>query len=145
MTQPTTLADERFSQGWNCAQSVLSAFAQRYGLDEETAIKIAASFGGGMGRRGEACGAVTGALMALGLARAQATPEGKEEAYRLAGEFMRRFEEKHATILCRELVGFDIRLPEELQKARDSGAFKSVCPGAVHDAAEILHELLENG
>ncbi|MBI4731313.1 MAG: C_GCAxxG_C_C family protein [Chloroflexi bacterium] len=145
MDNLTDIADERFSQACNCAQSVFSAFASRYGLDEETAIKIATSFGGGMARRGEVCGAVTGALMALGLARGAATPEGKEEVYRLGREFMHRFEEQHGSILCRMLLGCDISTPGGLQNARESGVIKAICPNVVHDAAKILQSILEVG
>ncbi len=98
-----------------------------------------------MARRGEVCGAVTGALMALGLARGAATPEVKEEVYRLGREFMRRFEDKHGTILCRELIGCDISTPEGLQRARESGVIREICPKVVHDAAEILQVVLETG
>jgi C_GCAxxG_C_C family probable redox protein len=143
MINPASIAVERFSQTDNCAQSVFSAFAPSHGLDEETAVKIAAPFGGGMARTGETCGAVTGALMALGLARGTATPEGKEEGYRLAREFMDRFEEKHGSLLCRELIGCDISTPEGLQNARESGVTKSLCPNLVHDAAEIVQAVLE--
>ncbi|MEW6094779.1 MAG: C-GCAxxG-C-C family protein [Chloroflexota bacterium] len=145
MESPTVVADERFSQACNCAQSVFSAFAPQFGLDEETAIRIATSFGGGMARRGEVCGAVTGALMALGLARGAAAPEVKEEVYRLGREFMRRFEEKHGPILCRALICSDISTPEGLQQARESGVIRRVCPQVVHDAAEILQTVLEIG
>ena len=143
MNHPASIADEHFSRECNCAQSVFSAFALPHGLDEETAIKIATPFGGGMARTGETCGAVTGALMALGLARGAATPEGKEEVYRLAREFMRHFEEKHGSLLCRELIGCDISTPEGLQHAHESGVTKSVCPQLVHDAAEIVQAMLE--
>lgn len=144
MTQPVGFADEQFNQVCNCAQSVFSAFAPLYGVEEETAIKIAATFGGGMARRGGPCGAVTGALMALGLARGAATPEGKEEIYRLGREFMRRFEEKHGSLLCRDLIGCDISTPEGLQRAHDSGVTMTVCPKLVHDSAGIVQEMLEN-
>ncbi|MFH0878778.1 MAG: C-GCAxxG-C-C family protein [Lentisphaerota bacterium] len=147
MSNPVDIADKHFEQDFNCAQSVFSAFAVQFNLylDEETAVKIAAPFGGGMARRGGPCGAVTGALMAIGLARGAATPESKEEVYRLGREFMRRFEEKHGTLLCRELIGCDISTPEGLQNAHASGVTRSVCPKVVHDAAEILHTLLELG
>lgn len=145
MSKPADIADKVFSRNFNCSQAVLSAFAGQFGLDEKTAIKIAAPFGGGLARRGEACGAVTGALMVLGLARATATPEGKDEIYRLAQEFMRRFEEKHGTLLCRELIGYELSTPEGRQKAQDSGVTRTVCPAVVRDAAEILQTMLGLG
>ena len=76
-----------------------------------------------MSRRGEVCGAVTGALMALGLAQGADTPAGKEKAYQLGQDFLQRFEIKHGTILCRELIDSDISTPEGHQQARASGVF----------------------
>jgi C_GCAxxG_C_C family probable redox protein len=135
-------AEERFAQKLNCAQSVFSAFAPSLGLDEETALKIASPFGGGVARRGEICGALTGALMALGMARGSSTPEGKEETYRLGQEFLRRFETGHKSILCRGLLEVDISTPEGHAQARDAGLFQSVCPLVVHDAAELVQAML---
>ena len=62
-----TLALAQFDKGFACSQAVFSAYAEDLGLDQETALKIAGPFGGGTGRKAETCGAVTGALMALGL------------------------------------------------------------------------------
>ncbi len=95
-----------FSQNYNCSQSVFSVFATQYGLDEKTALKLASPFGGGVARRGELCGAVAGALMALGLVHGADKPAGKEEIYRLSQELMRRFEEKNGSILCRQADRF---------------------------------------
>lgn len=145
MDNPADIAAARFAQKLNCAQSVFSAFAPRLGLDEATALKIASPFGGGVARQGEVCGAVTGALMAIGLARGSSTPEKKEETYRLSQEFLRRFEAKHKTILCRGLVGYDIRVPLESARAKESGVFESICPNVVRDAAELANEILDEG
>lgn len=142
MDNPSDLAAARFAQGFNCAQAVFSAFAPVLGLDETTALRIASPIGGGMGRSGNVCGAVTGGLMALGLARGASTPEGKEPTYLLAKEFLRRFQEKHGTILCNALTGYDISAPEGLAAARASGRFKEVCPVVVRTAAEIAAAML---
>lgn len=145
METPADIAAARFAQKLNCAQSVFSAFAPGFGLDEKTALMIASPFGGGVARRGEICGAVTGALMAIGLTRGSYTPEKKDETYQLSQEFLRRFEAKHKTILCRQLVGYDIRSPAEYTQARESGAFTSICPRLVQDAAELVNALLAEG
>ena len=142
MINPVNIADKKFMLACNCSQSVFSAFAPSYNLDGETAIKIATAFGGGMARCGGTCGAVSGALMTLGLSHGAATKEGKEETYQMARDFMSRFEKKHGSLLCRELIGCDISTPEGLQNARDSGVIKSVCPHLVHDAAEIIQTIL---
>jgi C_GCAxxG_C_C family probable redox protein len=140
---PGKMAEERFGHGFNCAQAVFTAFAGHYGLDDAAALKLVSPFGGGVARRGEVCGAVTGGLLVLGLARGASTPEGKEEIYRLAQEFLQEFEAGHQTILCRDLIGYDISQPESHQQARAAGVFKSVCPCLVRDAAEIIHAMLQ--
>ena len=142
MTNPPEIAVARFRQNFNCAQSVFVAFAPQLGMDESQALKLASPFGGGVARRGQICGAVTGALMALGLAQGADIPDGKEDAYRLGEEFLQRFESRHVTILCRELIDCDIRTPEGLQQAREKGAFTTLCPLFVRDAAEIVQAML---
>jgi C_GCAxxG_C_C family probable redox protein len=145
ISDPGKAAKERFAQKFNCAQSVFSAFASTLGLNEETALKIASPFGGGVARRGEICGAVTGALMVLGMARGSSTPEEKEKTYRMGQEFLRRFEAGHKSILCRGLVGYDIGSPEEYARAKESGVFQSVCPLVVREAAELAQAMLKEG
>ncbi|NOY97658.1 MAG: C_GCAxxG_C_C family protein, partial [Chloroflexi bacterium] len=120
-------------------------FAPDLGLSEESAIKIAAAFGGGMARQGEVCGAVSGALMALGLKYGHASPENRDEVNGIGGTFMRRFEERNGSILCRELLGCAIDTPEGLQQARERGVFAAVCPKAVRVAAQLVAESLDSG
>lgn len=142
MTNPIQIAQDRFAQGFNCSQAVFSAYATQLEIDDETALKLAAPFGGGVARQGEVCGAVTGALMALGLGRGNATLENKEDNYSIANDFIARFQRKHGTILCRELIGYDLSKPDELLKAREGQVFVSACPGFVKDAAELVEEIL---
>jgi C_GCAxxG_C_C family probable redox protein len=131
-----------FLQNYNCSQAVFSTFAERFGLDEKTALKMASPFGGGLARRGELCGAVTGALLALGLARGTDTPASKEEIYRLSQEAMRRFEAEHGSLLCHDLLGCDMSTPAGHQAANEKGVFRSICPEMVRHAAEIVEFLL---
>jgi C_GCAxxG_C_C family probable redox protein len=142
MTDPIQIANERFSQQYSCSQAVLSAFAPRFGLTEEQAIKLASPFGGGVARQGHVCGAVTGALMVIGLACGSTDPKDKETVYRLGQEFMQKFEARHGSMLCRELIDFDMRVPEEYQAARDTKVFTTLCPKFVGGAAEIISEIL---
>jgi len=140
------LAASRFEAGYNCSQSVFSAFAERLDLPVETALKIAAPFGGGIGRLGEVCGAVSGALMALGLHAghtAAQDPEAKERTYRMARAFAAEFQRRHGCLTCRELLGCDIGTPEGQQQAREAGLFKQRCPAFVSDAAEIAAAMME--
>ena len=143
MTDPVQIANDRFAQGFNCAQAVLSAFAAQAGISEESALRLASPFGGGIARQGQVCGALTGALMALGLQRGNSTPQGKDETYRISQEFVQDFQERHGAILCRGLVGFDISTPEGLQAAREGKVFARVCPGLVNGAADMLAEILK--
>ena len=143
MSTPAERAVATFNQNYNCSQAVFSAFASQFGLDMDTALKLASPFGGGMARRGEICGAVSGALMALGLARGADKPSGKEKIYQLSKEFTLIFEGKHGTLLCRELLGCDISTQDGWQKAKEAGKFTSTCPLLVQDAAEIVQKILE--
>jgi len=94
-------------------------------------------------RRGELCGTVSGALLALGLARGAENPAGKEEIYRLSQEFMRLFEQKHSSILCRDLTGCDLSTPAGYQAATEKRVFVTICPLLVRDAVEMAQKLLE--
>lgn len=141
------LALSRFKEGALCSQAVFSTFAEKLGLDLETAMKIATPFGGGMARMGETCGAVTGALMAIGLKHGNMTDWRaedlqKEKAYGIANEFAGRFKSINGTTLCRELLGCDLSTPEGRKAANEGDLFKTLCPKFVRDAAAILEEIL---
>lgn len=143
----TSNADEAralFEQGFNCAQSVLVACSEPYGLDPETALRVAAGFGGGMGSMGETCGAVTGAFMVIGLKLGATGPKNARARERVIGKvraFAERFRERCDHVLCRDLIGCDLITEEGRQKARDTGITESLCPKLVH-AADILAEVL---
>jgi C_GCAxxG_C_C family probable redox protein len=144
MTNPIQTAQNRFAQGYNCSQAVFSAYASQLGIDDETALKLASPFGGGVARRGNVCGAVIGALMALGLGCGNATLENKDDNYRVADEFIKRFQGLHGTILCRELIGHDLSTPEGLLNAKEQEVFKSACPVFVKNATGLVAEFLDN-
>ncbi len=143
MPTPAEIAADLFGKSFNCSQSVFSAFASQSGLERETALKLASPFGGGMARRGEVCGAVNGALMVLGLRRGANDPAGKEEIYRLSQEFMRLFEGKHSSLLCRDLIECDISTTAGHQVAAEKHVFTTICPALVQDAVKIVQELLK--
>lgn len=140
------LAVSIFKEGFNCSQAVLSAYAEKLGLERELALKISGAFGGGMGRMGEICGAVTGAFMVIGLKYAKTRVEDeekKEKAYNLVREFVRRFKNKNGSIVCKELLGFDISTPEGMKQIKERNLFSVLCPKFVQDSAEILEEILK--
>jgi C_GCAxxG_C_C family probable redox protein len=135
-----------FSQGFNCSQSVLAAYAEQFALNQEQALKLAGGFGGGMGRTAETCGAVTGAIMVIGLKFASTTPgdmQGKENAYAVVREFIHRFKGRNVSVLCRELLDCDISTPEGMKRAQQEKLIKQCCPKFIRDAAEILDQLIE--
>jgi C_GCAxxG_C_C family probable redox protein len=137
-------AVEIFSKNFNCAQAVLSVFAEEGGLEKDKALLITSCFGGGM-RCGEACGAVTGALMSIGLQYGYTSVEDAKDRMRsngLACDFEVKFREKHGTIVCKELLGYDLSKPDDMTKLIELGYFSSRCPEYVADAVTITEEVL---
>ncbi len=143
MTDALRIANGRFARGFNCAQSIFSAFAGKYGISSEFAVRLSAPFGAGMGREGEVCGALTGALMILGLQYGREQPGDKEDIYRIAHEFILQFQQKHGAIRCRELLGQDISTPEGLQSAREKDLFTQLCPMLIDETAKALTKYLD--
>ncbi len=138
-------AVNKFCDGLSCSQAVLSTYGIEYGLDTELALKIATGFGGGLARQGGTCGAVTGAVMVIGLNRgslSSADREAKEETYRAIREFLQRFERECGSTICRELLGCDISQPSGYARAREQNLFQTHCPGYVGSAMGILEEII---
>lgn len=132
-----------FRSGFNCSQAVLSVFSEELNFDKDLALKVAEGFGGGM-RRGEVCGAVTGAIMALGLKHGHidaADTEAKLKTYSLTSEFIKRFEEKNSTTICKKLLGYDLSKPDEYEILNEKGMFKSMCPQFICDSIDILDSM----
>lgn len=141
MSEKVKNAIELFSSGYGCAQSVFSSFCNRYGLESKTALKVACGFAGGL-RSGEVCGAVSGAIMVIGLRYGQCELEdktAKEKCYELTLEFMKRYEKEENTTLCREILGFDIR--DSVARKKFPGKIKEVCPKAIEHAVLILEDM----
>jgi C_GCAxxG_C_C family probable redox protein len=131
--------------GFNCAQSVVKAFAGELGSEENAAVKMAAAFGGGMGRNGYVCGAVSGAAFILGARYGfvdPAEPGAREKTYAEVTALLGQFQKEHGTVMCRELLGIDPKNPEEWKRVREAGAFTNQCPLFVHSAARILDGIL---
>ncbi len=144
MTKVEQSADY-FKRGFNCSQAVFTTFATEIGMSEEVALKVATQFGGGA-RKGEMCGAVAGALMVLGLKYGHChenAPDEKKRAYRIAEEYMNRFIEKQGTVVCRELLGYDVSKPEDMEKIAKLNLFQVTCPKMIQCATEILEEMLQ--
>ena len=136
-----------FKDGYNCAQAIVLTFADLISLDEDTLSKVACSFGGGMGRLREVCGAVSGAFIVLSLLYGYSTPETgevKAEHYKKVQEVARRFEEKNGSIVCRELLGLEAGHSDPTPTPRSTDFYeKRPCPELIGDVAEILEKFIE--
>ena len=138
-------AKKQFEKGFSCAPAVLSTYSEQLGLEKAFALKIACGFGGGIGRMGRTCGAVTGAVMVIGLKHGQvnlADVESRQKTYTLVKEFVDGFTALHGSIECRELIGYDLSKSSDFESARESGVFQNKCPGFVYDSARILEDVL---
>ena len=145
MSKKSEQAVERFRNGFNCSQAILSSYCELYGLDCERAYRIATGFGGGM-RMAETCGAVTGAFMVLGLKYSNSTAkdrEAKAKTYEKIVEYTSRFKARNGSVKCSQLLGCDITTPEGIEQEQEDELFTSICPKMVREAVEILEEMLE--
>ena len=119
------IAKNNFQNGCNCAQAVLLAFCEDYGMERDTALTIAAGFGSGMAGLRETCGTVTGANMVIGLAKGK----NRMEANRTFREFADRFREKNGSLVCKELLAARIKT-------------RLTCADLCYDAGNLLEEIL---
>lgn len=137
-------AIQLFNSNYNCSQAVLAAFADKAGLDEASALKLASGFGGGIGCSGGVCGSLTGAVMVMGLCcgTADATDKTtKFEVYRKVRQLKEEYKLRTGSTICRELMGFDMSTPAGEKMSKMPGAFDR-CDDFVRIAAEILEEML---
>lgn len=139
MTSKSQLVDKYFPEKMNCAQTVFTLHAEEIGLDKLTTQKIASGFAGGMACA-ETCGAVTGSYMVIGMkhGHASADPEVKAATKEKIMRFNELFEAEHGSLVCKNLVGYDISKPEEMEKAREADAFKRNCPAFLKTACNII-------
>ena len=135
---PIEEAVQLFESGYVCSQAVFAAFSEDFGISKDHALKIGACFGSGM-RKGEVCGACTGALMALGLKYG----ESKTKSNEICVEFLEEFEKENGSYICRDLLGCDIATQEGVKYARDNNLFKEVCPKMVESASKITKNLIQ--
>ncbi|MBO2516843.1 MAG: hypothetical protein CW338_06125, partial [Clostridiales bacterium] len=129
-----------FDRKFHCSQAVLAAFAEECGLTEKQALKLGACLGTGM-RKGEVCGACTGALMVLGALYGQydkADPRSRQTANKVNDRMMDGFREACGSYLCNELLGCDVRTPEGIAYAMENRLFTEFCPGMVAAAVDVL-------
>lgn len=139
-------AFELFNSGYNCSQAVFGAFADDLGVDTETAMKLASSFGGGMGRMREVCGAVSGMFMAAGVLFGYSDPEdrtAKTEHYKRIQELAAEFKKENGSIVCRELLGLNVKTDSYIPEERTEQYYKKrPCGELVRMAAQILDDYI---
>ena len=138
-------AKELFKQGYNCAQAVVGAFAEDFGLDMETLMKLSSSFGGGMGRLREVCGAVSGMLMVLNAVEGYTSPTdnvAKMELYAKVQTLAGKFKEKNGSIICREIVNDSVTSTPVPTERNAEFYKKRPCGEYVEMAADIIADYL---
>ena len=141
-------AVELFKEGFNCSQSVFTAFAYRFGMDEETALKVSAGLGGGLGRMREVCGAVSGGAMVIGsICSATEGKDGdsKQKNYELVREFAEKFAKENGSIICRELLELDVKMEKSAKPEERTAQYykKRPCVELVECAARIIEEMIK--
>ena len=136
-----------FKQGFNCSQAVCAACADIYGVDEQTALRIAASFGGGIGRMRQTCGAACGMFILAGLENGSATPgdaEGKKQNYTLVQDLAAKFKQENGSLICAELLGIAPKPQEPTPEVRTETYYqKRPCVEMVANAVRIYLEELK--
>ena len=130
---------ETFTGGYNCCQSMLVTYSEIYGLNRETALKLASGMGGGVGHSGEVCGFVSAACLLLGLKHGTDAPESKLKVFPICLELCDEFTAKYGSVNCKDIIKRDIRTLEATAKAKEAGAFK-ICG----ECGQFVAELLEN-
>ena len=138
-------AERNFYNGYNCAQSVFLAYAKDYGIEEKEALKLSSSFGGGMGRLREVCGAVTAMFAIAGLEYGYIERDNDEKKckhYELIQRMAKKFKERHKTIICRELLDIEEEEISPIPSKRDAEYYESrPCKEYIKTACKILSEI----
>lgn len=134
-------AVEAYRIGYNCAQSVVSVFADKYGMNKEELLKVSSCFGGGM-RMGATCGALTGSLMVLGLAGGYChyNPQAKLDTETLCTNFIDTWKQRMGRTECKDILGLDPSNPSERIRGREEGVFDLHCPVCIQTAVELIEQ-----
>lgn len=146
MSEKGDLAKKLFEQGYNCSQSVIAVYAQELGLDFETALKISSTFGGGMGRMREVCGAVSAMFMISGIKYGYSSPtaiDEKKATYKMVQDLADKFKQENGSIICRQILGLNDTRPEPSKRTEEYYK-KRPCGYIVKCAVEILEQMDNN-
>ncbi len=143
--QKSEIAAEIFIKGYNCAQSVFYAFCDELGFDKDTALKISCGFGGGMARKEEVCGAVTGGIMVIGLKYGRGENDDTSsmiKTYEMTRTLMERFAKRHGSFICRNLLnGCELGTPGGQKEYKEKELRKKICKPCVESAVQIIEEI----
>lgn len=146
MTNPE-LAAEYIKNGFNCAQSIIHAFAKEAGIqNEEELLLMTSTLGGGIGRNGFVCGAITGSALIIGKLFGNKEPDdfqSREIAYEFLNSLIDEFKQIHGGIMCGELISVNMRDKNELAQARENGVFQTKCPEFLFTAGKILDDIIK--
>ncbi|MBI9039296.1 MAG: C_GCAxxG_C_C family protein [Bacteroidales bacterium] len=140
-------AEQEFVKGFNCSQSVLSVYCEQFGLDRNTAFLLSSAFGGGINKMGEICGAVSGAIMLIGLKYGRIDADDQDAIDRtekLTSHFLDEFKKRNKFLKCKELLGYDFAIESENEFIKANGLTKQLCPKFVKDAVEIFEEIIKD-
>ncbi|MGA3198725.1 MAG: C-GCAxxG-C-C family protein [Halobacteriota archaeon] len=134
-----------FQEGFTCSQAVLSVFAEDFGLDRETALRISQGFGAGIAYTDSICGALSGAVMVIGLRygriRADDTA-AKEKTYAVVREFLREFKARHGSVACTGLLGYNLSDPQQVAEVKKNKVVMARCPAFVRDAVKLVEKVV---
>ncbi len=136
-------AVDLFSGGMICAQAMLTVYGEAHGLDADVAAKLGRPLAGGMGRSGRTCGALTSAVLLLGLSKDDPDEtEARKACFHHVQQLLHRFTLRHGTTECSELLGADWNTPEGLRRIQNENLVRTRCPAFVRDAASILEQIM---
>ena len=138
-------AIQSFQSGMNCAQSVVTAYADRLNFDPDLAASLSCGFGGGMGRLQQTCGALTGAFMVLGIHNSRLytdRAELKNVTYTQVRKINEKFAQSQGATDCRSLLGCDLQTDEGMQYHKDTQQSKTICEKCIAASIEILDEIV---
>lgn len=148
MGNKAELAKEFFLQGYNCAQAVFGAFCEDFGIDKKTGFVLSSGFGGGISRRREVCGAVSGAVLVLSLKHGYSDPKAdeiKKDLYSKVREVLKEIEEETGSIICRDLLGLEEKVSSPIPERRTEKYYaKRPCAELVYICAKAVEDHLQN-
>jgi C_GCAxxG_C_C family probable redox protein len=132
-------------QGFGCAQVVFSVFAPDFGIDRDTALRISQGFSAGMSRTDNICGALSGAIMVIGLRYGSPRAddiEAKNKTFTAVAELLQKFKKLHDSVDCTDLLGYNLSDQQQLAEAMKNKVMPARCPGFIRDAVAILEAMV---